>query len=77
PANIFLCALPTDPHHVKLLDFGFVKLVADEGESPQSVLTQSGIAFGTPSYMSPEQATGDVVDARADLYAFGVVLFEM
>ena len=77
PANIFLCALPTDPHHVKLLDFGFVKLVADESESPQSVLTQSGIAFGTPSYMSPEQATGDVVDARADLYAFGVVLFEM
>jgi len=77
PANIFLCKLPTDPHHVKLLDFGFVKLVADEGEAPQSVLTQSGIAFGTPSYMSPEQATGDVVDARADLYAFGVVLFEM
>ncbi len=77
PANIFLCALPTDPHHVKILDFGFVKLIEDETPGGQPVLTQSGVAFGTPSYMSPEQATGAATDERTDLYAFGVILFEM
>ena len=76
PGNIFLVDLPTDPNHVKVLDFGFVKLLAED-TSGRPALTQSGIAFGTPSYMSPEQATGDTTDARSDIYAFGIVLFEM
>jgi hypothetical protein len=56
---------------VKLLDFGIAKLVGD-GD-----LTQAGIAFGTPAYMAPEQALGEPVDGRADIYAAGVILFEM
>lgn len=76
PANIFLVKLPTDDFHVKILDFGFVKLIADDRPG-EAVLTQTGIAFGTPYYMSPEQATGDSTDARTDIYAFGIILFEM
>jgi serine/threonine-protein kinase len=76
PTNVFLVELPTDPDHVKILDFGFVKLLGGErGDKP--ALTRSGIAFGTPSYMCPEQATGGRTDPRADLYSAGVVLFEM
>ncbi|MBX3269728.1 MAG: protein kinase [Sandaracinaceae bacterium] len=77
PANIFLCERPTSPHHVKILDFGFVKLVAGDDVGTQSVLTRSGVAFGTPGYMSPEQAVGGVTDARSDLYSLTVVLFHM
>ncbi|MCA9609514.1 MAG: serine/threonine protein kinase, partial [Myxococcales bacterium] len=77
PANVFLCELPTNPHFVKILDFGFVKLVFDDTPEAKGPLTHSGVAFGTPSYMSPEQATGDTTDARTDLYAFGVILYEM
>src|SRR5581483_3021554 len=63
PANIML----TPP------DFGLAKDVTGEGEA----LTQAGMVFGTPGYLSPEQAGGKTVDERADLYALGVVLFEM
>ncbi len=77
PANVFLCELPNDPYFVKLLDFGFVKLISGDASVDNTVLTQSGVAFGTPSYMSPEQATGDSMDARTDIYSMGVILFEM
>jgi serine/threonine-protein kinase len=63
---------------VKLLDFGLVKLIGDAaGEVGTEKLTQTGLVFGTPAYMAPEQALGRVVDGRADLYSLGVVLFEM
>jgi hypothetical protein len=63
---------------VKLLDFGIAKLIGDaELEHGHDKLTQAGVAFGTPEYMSPEQAMGEPVDGRADLYAMGVMLFEM
>jgi serine/threonine-protein kinase len=63
---------------VKLLDFGLVKLVGEAAaELGDAKLTQTGIVFGTPAYMSPEQALGRPVDARSDLYALGVLLFEM
>ncbi len=56
---------------LKVADFGIVKVLGEEG------LTMVGTAMGTPSYMSPEQGRGDAVDARADLYSLGVVLYEL
>ena len=58
----------------KIMDFGIAK-VAQEGDGKK--LTQAGMVFGTPQYMAPEQAAGSAVDARADLYALGVILYEM
>jgi serine/threonine-protein kinase len=66
PGNIFLC----DDKVVKVLDFGMSKF--NEAES----LTQDGYTLGTPEYMAPEQCIGAPVDARTDLYALGVMMFE-
>ncbi len=68
PANIFLVA----GGGLKLLDFGVAK-IADA----TSVVTARGLAVGTPRYMSPEQARGERVDGRSDVYATGLILFEM
>src|SRR4051812_21228222 len=65
-----------DPDFVKVLDFGIAKIKVEE-TAEQPALTQIGTVFGTPEYMSPEQARGELVDARADLYTVGVILFEM
>ncbi len=63
---------------VKLLDFGLVKLTGAAADEHGAVaLTAAGVAYGTPAYMSPEQALGRPVDARADLYAMGAILFEL
>jgi serine/threonine-protein kinase len=59
-----------------LLDFGLVKL-DDTKHGPSQKLTMAGSVMGSPAYMSPEQGTGDVVDARSDVYAMGVVLYEL
>lgn len=67
PPNIFLTS--SCP---KVLDFGIAKLL--DGTAP---ITSRGVAIGTPRYISPEQASGDSVDARADLYAVGLLLYEM
>lgn len=62
---------------VKLLDFGVVKLLGIAAAMfGEERLTRTGITFGTPAYMAPEQALGRMVDARADIYALGVILFE-
>ncbi len=66
PGNIFLC----EGGAVKVLDFGMSKLAQDEA------LTQDGFTLGTPEYMSPEQCVGDTIDARSDIYAFGVLMYE-
>ena len=58
---------------VKILDFGIAKM-ADPGEGSA---TQSGMVVGTPEYLSPEQATGSAVDARADLYTVGLIGWRM
>ncbi len=69
PENVFLLDVAGD--HVRVVDFGASMIVG------ASRLTKTGVVFGTPHYMSPEQATGHTVDQRADVYALGVVLYEM
>ncbi len=69
PDNVFLTR-SGDREFVKLLDFGVAKM-AGAGR-----LTRAGMVFGTPHYMSPEQAAGQAVDLRADIYALGVILYE-
>jgi eukaryotic-like serine/threonine-protein kinase len=72
---------PAGVRHALVADFGIAKVVAadvPEGGSGSPRLTETGIALGTPAYMSPEQATGDrMLDARTDVYALGCVLYEM
>jgi eukaryotic-like serine/threonine-protein kinase len=72
PDNVILAAATGTGDHARLLDFGLAKL----SETPGTA-TSATIAIGTPSYMSPEQARGMPVDARADLYSCGVLLFQM
>lgn len=73
PDNIFLLDTRGGEDFVKVLDFGIAKVREPGGQS----LTATGMAFGTPTYMSPEQAQAKELDARSDLYAVGVILFEM
>ena len=74
PENIVLVEKDGDPDFVKVLDFGIAKLTPESGKSP---LTKVGVVLGTLDYMAPEQALGQEVDHRADLYALGVVTYEM
>ncbi len=72
PANILM----TPEGRLLLTDFGLVKIVAD-GQSPQARLTGIGAPMGTPDYMAPEQVLSGEIDARADLYSLGVILYQM
>jgi serine/threonine-protein kinase len=72
---VFLVHLPDEPPIVKLVDFGLSKLAADIDRRAER--TQSGVAIGTPMYMSPEQARGPDVDHRSDIYSLGIVAYEL
>ncbi|MBL9016536.1 MAG: serine/threonine protein kinase [Myxococcales bacterium] len=75
PENVYLVEFLGEPDFVKLLDFGIAKLTeVDEGGRK---LTKTGMLFGTPEYMSPEQARGEAVDHRVDVYAMGCILFQL
>ena len=76
PENIMVEQRRNDPDFVKVLDFGIAK-IQDAGDSEGPALTRAGFVCGTPEYMSPEQARGAVLDARSDLYAVGVILYQL
>ncbi len=82
PENVMLVDKGGDPDFVKVLDFGIAKVPIGEVPHPTQTpahtpITKAGMVFGTPEYMAPEQALGQTVDGRADLYALGVILYEM
>ena len=77
PENIFLIRLGEDMDFAKILDFGIAKPMTGELSDDGVRLTQAGMAFGTPIYMAPEQALGNKMDGRADLYAAAVMGYEM
>ncbi len=85
PDNLFFArGLTTDEsgarkheETVKVVDFGIAKMMLDENSPMNAVETQAGTVFGTPRYMSPEQAQGKPLDARSDLYSLGVILYHM
>lgn len=80
PENVFLQRTPDGEEIVKIVDFGIAQLRTNEeaaASSKQRRLTRTGMIFGTPEYMSPEQAGGKHADLRADIYAVGIILYEM
>jgi len=77
PENIMLLEVYGDTDQVRVLDFGIATFAATSDEAPSARVTASGIMVGTPSYVSPEQIGGEELDARADLYSFGVLFYEM
>src|SRR3981189_930836 len=80
PANIFLVAMPNGKSQAKVLDFGLAKIELEHRgglESRKLDLTLEGSTVGTLSYMSPEQARGESLDIRSDLFSLGIVLYEM
>jgi serine/threonine-protein kinase len=77
PENVYLIEFLGDPDFVKLLDFGIAKLTDVSADEGGRKLTKTGMLFGTPEYMSPEQARGEKVDHRVDIYAMGCILFQL
>ena len=78
PENVFLVSRPGYREFVKIVDFGLAKYSDTEQEGdPERKLTKTGMIFGTPQYMSPEQCSGKPTDHRSDVYALGLMLYEL
>lgn len=79
PDNLLLMRVGEDADYTKVLDFGVAKLMEGAASSSQSALaiTAAGMVFGTPEFMSPEQACGQALDGRSDLYALAATMFAM
>ena len=77
PDNVMLVSRPGEPELVKVLDFGIAKVSTLERGESERPITKMGAVFGTPEYMAPEQAAGQAVDHRADLYALGLLIYRM
>ncbi|HEX6244803.1 MAG TPA: serine/threonine-protein kinase [Polyangiales bacterium] len=79
PENIFLLERKkNEEDFVKIVDFGIAKMSdVESGSQPGRKLTKTGMIFGTPEYMSPEQAAGKPLDHRVDIYALGIILYEL
>ena len=77
PENIFLTSQGGLADYPKVLDFGLAKVTQREMRPGSLILTQEGMVFGTPEFMSPEQARGQQLDARSDIYSLGCILYEM
>ncbi len=75
PDNVFLARRAKGREIVKVLDFGLAKLASDSALGPS--ITRDGTVFGTPEYMAPEQAEGEKLDGRTDVYALGVILYQL
>ncbi|MFH2007571.1 MAG: protein kinase [bacterium] len=73
--NILLCTIRGRPDVVKLVDFGIARMIGPE--LTQWQITQGGMIFGTPEYLSPERALDEDVDGRSDIYALGIIAFEL
>ena len=76
PDNVHVQTLSDGTEHIKVLDFGIAKIRHPDG-TPTEKLTGTGMALGTPYYMSPEQAMGKAADFRSDLYAIGCILYQL
>jgi len=77
PENVFLTAQGGISDFPKVLDFGLAKVTERQMRPGSLILTQQGMVFGTPEFMSPEQARGEELDARSDIYSLGIILYEM
>jgi serine/threonine protein kinase len=79
PENIFICPshVPGQREIAKVLDFGLAKVTERELRPGSVMLTQEGMVFGTPEFMSPEQAQGKTLDARSDIYSLAAILYEV
>ena len=77
PENIFLTSQGGIEDFPKVLDFGLAKLGEQQMRPGSLILTQEGMVFGTPEFMSPEQARGETLDGRSDIYSLGVILYEL
>lgn len=77
PDNLVFARQPDGTEIVKIVDFGIAKMLGQQAEALNAIETQEGTVFGTPRYMSPEQAQAKALDCRSDLYSLGVIVYQM